>query len=290
MKKSPMKESVSQERSFFVAMPAVLWQVLFFYLPMLFIVVISVVKRLDFSLLGNVTIEHYSTLFQPAYFKIIGRSLLYAFINSWLCFFLAYPVAYFLAFRARHLKGLLLFLLILPFLANFLVQVYAWLFVLEPEGFLNTFLMLTGIISHPLHILNTPFSIFVVMVFCYLPFMILPIYSSLEGINKPLFEASADLGARPWQTVLNIILPLSSGGIKNGFYLVFIPTFGEFVIPSLLGGGRQMFAGSLIQHLFLETRDMALGAAFTCVSGLVLIVSIGLLNVMLRALFGKDKV
>lgn len=290
MKNNPIKASVSQERSFFVAVPAVMWQVIFFYIPILFIVAASVLKHLDFSLLGNITFEHYKELFNPAYYRIISRSLIYALFNSCFCFLIAYPIAYYLAFRARHLKNMLLFLLILPFLANFLVQVYAWFFVLEHEGFLNTFLMLTGLISHPLHILNTPFAIYVVMVFCYLPFMILPLYSSLEGINKSFFEASADLGASPWQTIVRIILPLSSAGIRSGFFLVFIPTFGEFVIPSLLGGGRQMFAGSLIQHLFLETRDMSLGAAFTCVSGVVLIISVGIVTLMLRKLFGKDTV
>lgn len=290
MKNNPIKASVSQERSFFIAVPALLWQVLFFYVPIAFICAASFLKHQDFSFLGNLTFEHYAALFNISYYKILARSLIYAFFNTCFCFIIAYPVAYYLAFRAKHLRNILLFLLILPFLANFLVQVYAWFFVLEHEGFLNTFLQLTGIISHPLHLLNTPFAIYVVMLFCYLPFMILPLYTSLEKIDKSVFEASADLGASSWQTVYRIILPLSSEGIRTGFFLVFIPTFGEFVIPALLGGGRQMFAGSLISHLFLETRDMALGAAFTCVSAVVLGISVLGINVMLNKLVGRDKI
>ncbi len=290
MKTNPIKASISQERSFFVAIPALLWQVLFFYVPITFIFAASVLKHLDYSVIGNLTFEYYSALFDVSYYTILFRSLIYAFFNACFCFMIAYPVAYYLAFRARHLRHMLLFLLILPFLANFLVQVYAWFFVLEHEGFLNTLLKLIGLISEPLHLLNTPFAIYLVMLFCYLPFMILPIYSSLEKIDKSVFEASADLGASSWQTVSRIILPLSSEGIRTGFFLVFIPTFGEFVIPALLGGGRQMFAGSLISHLFLETRDMSLGAAFTCVSGVVLVISVMGVNFMLRRLFGRDKV
>jgi len=289
MKNTGFKTAALRERHIFASMPALLWQIVFFYVPLFFILVVSVLKRLEYSIFDNLTVQHYKALFDPAYYKIISRSLLLAFSNSILCFAIAYPIAYFLVFRIKHLKSLMIFLLVLPFWANFLVQVYAWFFVLERGGFLNSALLGLGIISEPLHMLNTPFAIYIVMLFCYLPFMIMPIYSSLEGINKSLYEASSDLGASSWQTLFRITLPLSSSGIRTGFFLVFIPSFGEFIVPTLLGGGKQMFVGSLISYFFIETRSIFLGAAFTCVSGFMLLVAIALLTVFLRLVFGRDR-
>jgi spermidine/putrescine transport system permease protein len=284
-----IKSIIKRERHFFMAIPALLWQVLFFYVPIAFIAVVSILKRLDFSFFGNLTFEHYASLFNLMYYRILARSVALAFLNSLLCFAIAYPVAYFLAFRVRHLRSFLLFLLTLPFWTNFLVQVYAWFAVIERSGFLNTVLLQMGIISQPLHILNTPFAIYLVMLFCYLPFMIMPIYSGLEKIDKNLFEASFDLGATTWQTLTRIIMPLSFSGIRTGFLLVFIPSFGEFVVPALLGGGKQMYFGSLITYFFLETRNIFLGAAFTCLGGLVLVMSVVLLNFLLKRVFGRDR-
>ena len=289
MNNNGIKASALKEHSFFVAVPALLWQILFFYVPLFFIVVVSVAKRLDYSVFDNVTFEHYASLLNSVYFTIIGRSLALAFFNSFFCFLVAYPIAYFLAFRSRHLRNLLLFFLVLPFWANFLVQVYAWFSVLERGGFLNTALLNLGLINQPLALLNTPFAIYLVMLVCYLPFMVMPIYSSLEKINKTVFEASSDLGATTWQTLSRVIIPLSSSGVRIGFFLVFIPSFGEFVVPSLLGGGKQMFVGSLISYFFLETRSVFLGAAFTCLSGGVLIVSLVVLNMVLKKVFGRDR-
>jgi len=290
MKNSTSKVARPGEFSFFAAIPALLWQALFFYIPIAFICVVSFLKRLDFALLDNVTFAHYAQLFDPTYFKILGRSVSLAFFNSVFCFLIAYPVAYFLVFRVKRLRNLLLFLLVLPFWANFLVLVYAWFFVLEHGGVLNSALLTIGIISEPLRILNTPFAVYLVMLFCYLPFMIMPIYSSLEKIDKTLVESSFDLGANRWQTISRVVMPLSSTGIRTGFFLVFIPSFGEFVVPMLLGGGKQMFAGSLISFLFLETKSMFWGAAFTCMSAVVLIASVLVLNVLLKNIFGRDRV
>lgn len=290
MKENRLKAAVLKERHFFVSIPALLWQIVFFYVPLFFIAVVSVLKKLDYAIIGNLTAEHYRALFDPAYYKIISRSIVLAVANGFFCFAIAYPIAHFLVFRVRHLKNLLLFFLVLPFWANFLVQVYAWFFVLERGGFLNSLLLGIGIISEPLHLLNTPFAIYVVMLFCYLPFMVMPIYSSLEKINRSVYEASSDLGASSWQTLFRVVLPLSSSGIRTGFFLVFIPSFGEFIVPTLLGGGKQMFVGSLISYFFIETRSIFLGAAFTCLSGFILLISIVILAVVLRKLFGRDRV
>lgn len=290
MKNGSLRAEASANRSFFVAIPALLWQILFLYVPLACIAVVSVLKNLEYSIFDNLTFVHYKALFNPIYFKIIFRSVVLAFFTSTVCFLIAFPIAYFLVFRVRHLRNLLLFFLVLPFWANFLVQVYAWFSVLERAGFLNSLLLRVGIISQPLHILNTPFAIYLVMVFCFLPFMVLPIYSSMEKIDRALFDVSYDLGGTTWQTITKVVMPLSSSGVRTAFLLVFIPSFGELVIPSLLGGGRQMFVGSLTSYLFLETKNIFAGAAFTCLSIAALLISVGLLLVVLKRVFGRDRV
>ena len=285
-----IKYLVSKERSFFAAIPALLWQILFLYVPLVFIIFVSFLKDIDSSIWNNFSFNHYRELFSPIYFQIWGRSLSLAFVTSVFCLIIAYPIAYFLVFRVRKMRNVLLFLLVLPFWTNFLVQVYAWFFVLERGGILNSALLRLGLISEPLRILNTQFSVYLVMLFCFVPFMVMPIYSSMEKINKSVFEASLDLGATRWQTLTRVIMPLCSSGIRTGFFLVFIPSFGEFVVPLLLGGGRDMFVGSLISFLFLETRSTEWGAAFTCLSGIVLICAVILLHQILKKVFGRDRV
>jgi len=283
MKNNSFESERTRDNAFAVAVPAVLWQLLFLYVPLAFLLYISFVKKIDVALFKNITLDNYKILFQTSYFKVLARSVLLAFFNAFFCLLLAYPVAYFLAIQVKRFKNLLLFLLVLPFWTNFLVQAYAWFFILDYKGLLNTLLLKMGIISGPLHILNTPLAIYIVMLFCYLPFMVLPIYSSMTKIDKFVLEASSDLGATGWQTLGHVTLPLSLAGIQTGFFLVLIPSFGEFVVPSLLGGGKVMYVGSMISYFFLETKNLFLGAAFTCFSGLVLI----MLSIVVYYMFKK---
>lgn len=167
-----------------------------------------------------------------------------------------------------------------------MVQVYSWFFVLEHNGLLNTILLKLGIIQQPLHLLNNTFAIYLVMVYCYLPFMIMPLYSALEKIDRRVFEAAADLGATQWQTFIRVTVPLSMAGIRTGFFLVFVPSFGELVVPILLGGGKQLFVGPLITQYFLSARNPALGAAFTCISCIMLLIAVGLLYLFFKKYMG----
>jgi len=285
MKNNSVHYEATKNGAFFMAVPAVLWKLLFLYVPLFFIMLISFSKSFDFAFFKNVTLENYKSLFSLSYFRVIGRSLLLAFLNAFFCLLIAYPIAYFLALKVRRFKNLLLFLLALPFWTNFLVQVYAWFFILDHKGLLNTALLKMGIISQPLHILNTSAAIYIVMLFCYLPFMVMPIYSSLLKIDKFVLEASFDLGANSLQTLSHVTIPLSASGIMTGFFLVLIPSFGEFVIPALLGGGKVMYVGSMITYFFLETKNPFLGAAFTCLSGFVLILFALLIYVIFKKLF-----
>jgi spermidine/putrescine transport system permease protein len=276
---------IGQEKSFFIGVFPFIWQSLFFYAPLLCIVVFSVLLFSDTGALSGITGYNYAFFLNPLYIGIIGKSLLLALVTSALCFLIGYPVAYFISFRVKKFKNIFLFLLILPFFTNFLLHIYAWFFVLECSGFLNNVLRSLGVISQPLHILNSLYAVIILMVYCYLPFMVLPLYSSLERFDRKLLEASADLGATHWQTWAYVMLPLSLPAIESGFFLVFVPSFGEFVIPGLLGGERYMFVGTVISHYVLGNRTLSLGAAFTVLSCLGLLLSIAVLYLLVRRFF-----
>lgn len=254
--------TIKQEMPFLAAIPALMWQLLFLILPLAIMIFLS--------LSGGFV--YYKELFSNwMYAHIIIRSLILAIGTAITCLLCAYPVAYFLAVYVKRFKGFYLFLLTIPFWTSFLVQIYAWFFLLERNGIINNLLLRIGIIADPLPIANSFFAIFLVMVYCYLPFMIMPLYSILEKTDMRLFEASSDLGAKPWQTFLYVIVPLSMPGIKTGVLLVMVPAFGELAIPTLMGGGKYMTVGSLIYHFFVVARDTALGASFTVLSGFILL-------------------
>jgi spermidine/putrescine transport system permease protein len=274
MKQTALKNTITKELPFFMMMPALLWQVLFFYVPFAIVISLSFIKGID----GSLTFEYYKSLCDFAHVKILSRSLLFAFLNACVCLLIAYPTAYFLARKITHMKNFFVFLLILPFWINIVVQIYAWFFVLDYGGVLNSLLLKLGIISQPLHLLNNMISVFFVMTYCYLPFMVMPLYTALEKLDERLIESSYDLGANSWQTFFKITLPLSWSGIKTGFFLVFVPSFGEFLIPILVGGSKKMFVGSLISHYFLTAHNAHTGAAFMLVSGIILLLAAVLLN------------
>ncbi len=267
--KNNIKKSFLKEKPFALGAPAFIWQLLFFYIPLLFILFLSFTQLSVDSIYNGFTLEHYKNFFASTYVHIIVRSLLLAISTGIACFFIGYPLAYYIAFKSKH-KNLLLFLLIVPFWTNFLLHIFAWFFLLDHSGLVNNMLVYFNIVKEPIQFLNTMFAIFLVMVYAYLPFMVLPLYSILEKFDKKLIEASQDLGASLWQTLIRIMLPLSLPGIISGFFLVFVPSFGEFAIPSLMGGDRYAFVGNVIYSYILGNRTMELGSAFTVLSVLVL--------------------
>lgn len=263
-----LRTSVLQELSFFLTVPALWWQLLFLFIPLFIIAYYSFVQLPE----GFFTLAHYQEILDPIYFRIIVRSLVLAIFSSAACLVVGYPLAYYLALCVTRGKNFLLFLVTLPFWTSFLILIYSWYFLLEQHGIINSVLMQVGLISTPLMLSNNVIAIFVVMLYCYLPFMIMPLYSSLEKIDPYLFEASADLGATPWQTFWRVTVPLSLPGVRTGLLLVLVPTFGEFAIPALIGGSKMLFVGSLISHYYLVARDSSLGSAFTVLSGIALLV------------------
>lgn len=263
----------ASEIPFSIGIPAILWQVVFFYIPLLFMIVSSFIKVSETGIVEGFTLDLITHFLTPLYLRVIGSSLLLALSNTIICLCVAYPVAYFLAFTGKKFKNFFLFLLLIPFWTNFLLHVYAWFYVLENQGFLNNLLIHLHIIDKPLYLLNSIFSIMIMMIYYYLPFMILPIYGSLERFNIHLIEASLDLGASWWQTFRRVMLPLTMRGVRAGFFLVYIPSFGEFAIPELMGGDRRMFVGNVVSQYILAEGTGSLGAAFTVVSAVILLIT-----------------
>lgn len=268
------RKSLTSLFPLFAGTAGFVWQVLFFYIPLFFIIVLSFT--------GPGVVGYFEPFVTLSYVKVIWRSLVLAFFNATVCALIAYPLAYFLAFQVRRFKSFLLFLVILPFWNNFLLHVYAWIFVLDRHGMVNSILKALGLIHEPLHLLNTPFAVGIMMVYFYLPFMIMPLYASLEQFDHRLLEASLDLGATWWQTVRRVLLPLTMSGLRSGFFLVFIPSFGEFAIPEFMGGDKTMYVGSVVSHLILGAQTVGAGAAFTVLSSVALIVVAGFLFFLMK--------
>jgi len=261
---------------FAIGCPALIWQILFFYLPILIMIVSSIFLLSKEGDVQGVTLDHFRACLNAMHFSIIFRSIGVALLTALICLLIAFPFAYFLAFRGGRYKNLLLFFLIVPFWTNFLLHVCAWFFVLEKNGFLNNLLLSLNLVKEPIHFLNSFFSVMLMMTYHYLPFMILPIYSSLEKFNFSLYEASSDLGATWIQTLKTVLIPLTMPAIRLGFLLVYIPSFGEFAIPELLGGDKYYYAGNVVTHYMLGEHTAPLGAAFTVMCSCFLVISIGL--------------
>ena len=263
----------ASEFPFSIGAPAMIWQVLFFYLPLAILAITSVLQFSESGAFEGFTFQKIAFFLRPLYLKVIFSSFVMALGNAILCLFIAYPLAYFLAFPGKRFKNFFLFLLIVPFWTNFLLHIYAWFFVLEKKGFLNNLLIHIGAIAEPLQLLNTPFAIMIMMVYYYLPFMVMPLYSSLEKMDVRLVEASLDLGASWGQTLRHIMLQITKRGLRAGFFLVFIPSFGEFAIPELMGGDKWMFVGTVVSNYILGDETGSLGAAFTLVASVLLLLS-----------------
>ena len=206
------------------------------------------------------TLENFARFVDPLYAVILWRSFVLAGAATLVCLLLGFPLALYIS-RAGSRKNLLLLLVILPFWTSFLVRTYAWIFLLRDTGLVNTVLMALGLIREPLAMLYTPGAVVLGLVYAYLPFMVLPLYANLERLDRNLLEAAADLGATPWAALTRVVLPLCAPGIRAGTVLVFIPCLGAYLTPDLLGGGKSIMIGNLIQNQFTSARDWPFGSA-----------------------------
>lgn len=257
-----------------------LWTALVFFLPFALVLKISIaeaqlsvppysalLERADGVVVGlKATLANFRLLATDAlYLKAYVGSLGIALAATTITLILGYPMAYAIARAPSPRREVLLILVTLPFWTSFLVRVYAWIGLLRPSGLINTALQAMGLIDAPLVLLNTQGAVYLGIVYAYLPFMVLPLYASLEKLDLALLEAAADLGAKPWRAFLSVTLPLSFPGILAGCLLVSIPAVGEFVIPELLGGPDTLMIGKVLWNEFFSNRDWPMSAAATVV-------------------------
>lgn len=257
--------------------PSLIVLVIFFLFPLLIMFYYSFLQRgvyggfepienLKEYIISLRWLENYARAFDELYIPIYIRSLYIATLTTLICLLIGYPVAYYIAFFVKpERKILYLFFIIVPLWTSFLIRTYAWILILRDEGLLNLFLMKMGLIDKPLPLLYNEFSVLLGLVYGELPFMILPIYASLEKIDITLIEASKDLGADEFSTLKRVILPLTFPGIIVGVVIVFIPTLGSFIVSDLLGGAKSMLIGNLIQNQFMVARDKPFGSALAFV-------------------------
>jgi len=295
-----MSAGNSSRRQFGVAAPPLFWLGLFFLIPFAIVMTIAFaesaigippyISPLQFGE-GGVSLHPYFGNFQ-----ILAEDSLYlrAFLNSLgfaggatvLCLLIGYPMAYAIARAPESWRATLMTLVILPFWTSALIRVYSWMGILKPNGLINQLLIASGLIDEPLPLLNNFFSVELGLVYGYLPFMILPLYTTLEKMDLTLLEAAADLGCRPLRAFLRITLPLSLPGIIAGSLLVFVPAVGEFVIPDLLGGPSTLMVGKVLWDEFFTNHDWPVASAVAVAMLILLVVPMGLAQFFLR---GKER-
>ena len=261
----------------FFLTPMLGWLLLFVIVPTLMLVVISFCER---DALGRViysfNLDNYLRAFDWKWLKILGLSVWYALLTTAICLLLGYPVAYFIGRSSERVRGLLIMLVMIPFWTSFLIRTYAWISILSQDGLLNAALMGAGLTSAPIGFMYTPFAVVLGLVYNFLPFMSLPIYTSVEKLDGSLIEAAYDLGARPARVFSQVVLPLTKPGIAAGILLVFVPAIAMFAITTLMGGGANPTIGEVIQNQFTKARNQPFGATLGVLLLIIFIFSLWL--------------
>lgn len=269
-----------------------LWLALFFLAPFVIVFKISfsemayaippytdLMTWAEQQLTLSLNLGNYAYLFtDDLYIRAYLSSIRIAAIATVICLLVAYPIAYVIARAEPATRNALLMLVILPSWTSFLIRIYAWVGILKNNGLINNFLMWLGIIDEPMAMLNTEFAVYVGIVYAYLPFMVLPLYTNLMKLDNSLLEAAADLGAAPWKVFMAVTLPLSKAGIIAGSMLVFIPAVGEFIIPDMLGGAETLMIGKVLWQEFFNNRDWPVASAVAIVMLLLLLLPITLFH------------
>lgn len=260
-----------------------MWSLVFIVFPLILILLYAFNSSSGMSLESyGITLDNFRRVFEPLYIKIFLVSILLAIASTLLCIIIGYPVAYFISRMKDKWRNSLMLLFVVPMWMNFLLRTYAWLTLLGNNGLINKFLGLFGIA--PLNLMYNMSAIMLGMVYNFLPFMVLPIYSTLVKMDKSLIEAARDLGATNSQIFKKVILPLSLPGVYTGITMVFIPAISTFVIPDLLGGNRFYLIGNLIEKQFTFTGDWAFGSAIS-----IVLIAIMFILLLLQNLFEKKE-
>lgn len=265
-----------------------LWMALFFFIPFLIILKISFAESIinippysslftyeDDKLVISLNLYNYISLWEDeSYLLAYIKSLKVAFFSTFFCLLVGYPIAWAIATSKPAIRNVMLMLIILPSWTSFLIRVYAWIGILKKEGVINNVLMYLGVIDEPIQMLQTDFAVYLGIVYAYLPFMILPLYTALVRVDYTLIEAGYDLGCRPISCFIKLLIPQTYSGIIAGSMLVFIPAVGEFVIPELLGGKDSNLIGRVLWQEFFNNRDWPLASAVATIMLLILIIPI----------------
>lgn len=278
--KAKMQEKFEQGK--FLLCPTMAWLGFFFIIPMLIVVVVSFASRTPYGeVVFEWTLENYARFFEPLYLKIFMNTVLVSLLTTVLTILMGYPLAYYIVHLPKKWRQVGLIMVMVPFWINFLIRSYAWVIVLRSQGLVNTILMNLGIIDRPLQLLYNGAAVMLGMVYALLPFMVLPIYVTLEQMDWRLLEAAYDLGAAPWTAFKKITLPLSIMGVAEGTIMVFISSIGMFIVPDVMGGAKTVLIGNLIQNQFLSARDWPFGSALSII---LAILSLVLIMLYYRAL------
>ncbi|WP_040484681.1 ABC transporter permease [Lyngbya aestuarii] len=266
-------ETRKQTTLLILLLPTTIWLLIFFVLPIIFVLVCSFLQRGTYGGINWIfTLDNYQRLISPLYGGVFWQSLQLAALTTIVCLIIAYPLAFFIVTRPERWRNILLGLVVIPFWTNFLVRTYAWIIILGNEGVINSILDSLKLIDEPIDLLFTPFAVIIGLIYGYLPFMVLPLYATLERFDFSLVEAAQDLGSNHFWSFWRVIFPLTQRGIIAGSILVFIPAFGAFITPDILGGAKTLMVGNLIQNQFLQARNWPFGSALSMIlMGVILI-------------------
>ena len=258
-----------------MVLPTLAWLSLFFAVPLLIVVVVSFASRSAYGqVIFNFSFANYIRITESLYLSIFAQTFLVAIITTFFTIVMAYPLAYYIASLPKKWQQAGLILVMVPFWINFLIRSYAWVIILRSQGVLNTILMKLGLITIPLQFLYNDTAVLIGMVYSLLPFMVLPIYVSIEQLDRRLLEAASDLGASPFTAFRKITLPLTMPGVAAGTILVFISSLGMFIVPDVMGGAKSALIGNVIQNQFLSARDWPFGSALSIVLAVMSLVLI----------------
>jgi spermidine/putrescine transport system permease protein len=244
--------------------PVSAWMVLLVAIPFIYVFIMSFMNKGAYGgVVLGFTLNNFIQVFDPLYLKVFGESLLISAFTTIICVLIAYPFTYFIAQKTTIKKTVFMAMVIVPFLVSSLIRLFGWINLLRKDGIINSMLMKWGLIHEPLQLVYNTTGVMIGLIYMLLPFMILPLYSSIEKLDKSLLEACSDLGAKPVAAFFKVTLPLTMPGVFAGSILVFIPALGYFFVTDLLGGNKIQVIGNIIRNQFITARNWPLGAAIS---------------------------
>ena len=268
-----MKRWKSITAKYTMITPLVLWMYILVAIPFIYIIAISFMHKGSYGgVTAGFTLNNYSDILNPLYLQTFGKSVLISASVTFICLLIAYPFTYFIAQKSEIKKTVFMSMVMVPFCVSMIIRLFSWINILRGEGYLNKALLSLGIIGEPLKLVYNQTGTMIGLIYMLLPFMILPLYSSIEKLDGSLLEAAGDLGARKWKSFFSITLPLTRPGIFAGCVMVFIPSMGLYFVTDMMGGSKTLVVGNLIRNQFITARNWPLGAAMSVILMLITVV------------------